>query len=193
MLLTHVSVPHIYNCLWSIFFFISFHSLFDIYTEPVTTTSSMANDTTAKTTNSTTYDKRNCYEYKMEGYSVADNPIANANKKLPSSSIFNDQKSVLAPKLTEFTSHITFDKLIELIDSEPKRIREWNAISSINTKILMRLCGGGEQGINNGTTGWGSPPSAPSVAAGKQHHISFLLVCVHALQPMCNIITQKYY
>lgn len=119
----------------------------------------MANDTTAKTTNSTVYDNCNRYEHEQ---SVADKQTVYANNKLPSPSISNDYTSVVADK-----SHISFEKLIELIDSEPKRIREWNAKSSFDASRLLRLCGGGEQGINNGTTGWGSPPSAPSAAPGK--------------------------
>lgn len=119
----------------------------------------MANDTTAKTTNSTTYD--NCNHYEIQENVVANKSAVNANNNLPSSSKSNDHSSA-----TKFTSHISFDKLIELIDSEPKRIREWNTKSTINASHFLRLCGGGEQGINNGTTGWGSPPTAPSVAAG---------------------------
>lgn len=123
----------------------------------------MANNTIAKTTNSTMYDNRNCYKVG----DVADKIILDAKhgNALPLPTISNDQTNVLA---CTFTSHISFDKLIELTDSEPKRVREWNAKPSTNTKRLMRLCGGGEQGINNGTTGWGSPPSAPSTTAGKK-------------------------
>lgn len=137
------------------------------YPGTATTTSSMANHTTAKTTNSTKCDSR--FKHDIEGNDVADKPTVNANNKLPSSSMSNDRTSVLS---TEFTSHISFDKLIELTNSEPKRIREWNAKSSTDAARLLRLCGGGEQGINNGTTGWGSPPTAPSAAAGKHRIIT---------------------
>lgn len=128
----------------------------------------MANDTTAKTTNSTTYDNRNRYEHENI---VANEPTVNANKMLPSSSMSNDHTNVLA---TKTTSHISFDKLIELLDSESKRIREWNTRSTVDAMRLLRLCGGGEQGINNGTTGWGSPPTAPSTAPGK--YTCFLVI-----------------
>lgn len=124
----------------------------------------MANDPTAKTTNSTTCDNRYRHEHEIQENIVANEPTVNANNKLPSPSMSNDHTNVLA---TKCTSHISFDKLIELIDSESKRIREWNTRSSIDAMRLMRLCGGGEQGINNGTTGWGSPPTAPSAAPGK--------------------------
>lgn len=122
----------------------------------------MANDTTAKTTNSTTFGNRNRYDHENV---VANEPTVNANNMLPSSmSMSNDHTNVLA---TKTTSHISFDKLIELLDSESKRIREWNTRSSpFNAMRLLRLCGGGEQGLNNGTTGWGSPPTAPSTAPG---------------------------
>lgn len=124
----------------------------------------MANDTTAKTKNSTTFDYRTRYEHEIqENVVIANKPTVNANNKLPSPSMANDHLNALA---TKSTSHISFDKLIELIDSEPKRIREWNTKSTINATRLLRLCGGGEQGINNGTTGWGSPPTAPGSAAG---------------------------
>lgn len=124
----------------------------------------MANDTTAKTTNYSMYENCNRYEHDEIEEIVVAKPTVNANNKLPSLSLTYDNASVLA---TKSTSHISFDKLIELIDSEPKRIREWDTKSLINVSRLLRLCGGGEQGINNGTTGWGSPPSAPSAAASK--------------------------
>lgn len=79
-------------------------------------------------------------------------------------------ENVPATKIS--TSHISFDKLIELIDSEPKRIRQWEqqTIQLNGTKPmlarLLRLCGGGEQAINNGTGGWGSPPSGTTTAPG---------------------------
>lgn len=136
---------------------------FHLQTGTVSTTSSMANDTTAKTKNSTTFDNHKRFEHEIQENVIANKPTVNANNKLPSPSMANDHNTALA---TKSTSHISFDKLIELIDSEPKRIREWNTKSTINVTRLLRLCGGGEQGINNGTTGWGSPPTAPSSAAG---------------------------
>lgn len=151
--------------------------IFYLFSTPgaATTTSSMANDTTAKTTNSTTYDYRKRYEHEIiqhENVIVADEPTVNANNMLPLlSNMSNDhneqQQQVLATKTK--SSHISFDKLIELLNSESKRICELNnATKSTDVAMrLLRLCGGGEQGINNGTTGWGSPPTAPSVAAGK--------------------------
>lgn len=119
----------------------------------------MANNTTAKTTNFTKYDNRNRYEHKNV---VANEPTVDVNNILPSS-MSNDHTIVLT---TRTTSHISFDKLIELMDSESKRIREWNKSSPFNAIHLLRLCGGGEQGINNGTTGWGSPPTAPTTVPG---------------------------
>lgn len=70
---------------------------------------------------------------------------------------------------------MSFDKLIELTESEPKRIREWERMqrtipptkqAPVRIARLLRLCGGGEQAINNGTTGWGSPPSGTTNTTG---------------------------
>lgn len=71
------------------------------------------------------------------------------------------------------SSHITFDRLIELLDSESKRIHESNDATK-STKVAvqkLRLCGGNDHEINHETTGPPALSSSTSAAPGKLPHL----------------------
>ncbi|XP_058056439.1 protein Gawky-like [Anopheles bellator] len=53
--------------------------------------------------------------------------------------------------------YTTFEKLVRCAEWE-RSVRKWTAWPMPR----MRLCGGGEDSINNGTSAWGTPPSATS-------------------------------
>ncbi|XP_053673778.1 protein Gawky-like [Anopheles nili] len=60
---------------------------------------------------------------------------------------------------TDGPSYTRFDELVRCTERE----RQWRlARSPIATMPRMRLCGGGEDSINNGTSAWGTPPGAAS-------------------------------
>uniref|UniRef100_A0A182RVN3 UBA domain-containing protein n=1 Tax=Anopheles funestus TaxID=62324 RepID=A0A182RVN3_ANOFN len=60
-------------------------------------------------------------------------------------------------KLGEST-YTHFDELVRCTERE----REWLRRGLSNGVLRLRLCGGGEDSINNGTSAWGTPPGASS-------------------------------
>lgn len=61
-------------------------------------------------------------------------------------------------------SYTSFDVLLKLVAHESELLKKYqNGQSSIQIPRSLRLCGGGEQALNNGTSGWGSPPTGGSI------------------------------
>jgi trinucleotide repeat-containing gene 6 protein len=50
----------------------------------------------------------------------------------------------------KMTSYVKYDDLVILAESEKQRLKHCSA-----KNIRLRLCGGGEDSLNNGTSGWG--------------------------------------
>ncbi|XP_062546140.1 protein Gawky-like isoform X1 [Armigeres subalbatus] len=64
------------------------------------------------------------------------------------------------------SSYTKFDELLALIANERALLKRAVIESQGNLRPRMRLCGGGEDSINNGTSAWGTPPaSANSTSA----------------------------
>lgn len=68
-------------------------------------------------------------------------------------------------KINNSTSnYMPFDVLLKYISNEPNLVKQYRKKYSTNQQPpSLRLCGGGEQALNNGTSGWGSPPTASSM------------------------------
>ncbi|XP_058815312.1 protein Gawky-like [Topomyia yanbarensis] len=69
-------------------------------------------------------------------------------------------QSVEAPSCRQGGSYTKFDDLLALVANEKALLKR--AIQESRGRPLprLRLCGGGEDSINNGTSAWGTPPSA---------------------------------
>lgn len=70
--------------------------------------------------------------------------------------------------LTSFVNgrapYISFDELVNYISREPEILRKYRKTqAACQQPLSLRLCGGGEQTLNNGTSGWGSPPASGSI------------------------------
>lgn len=62
------------------------------------------------------------------------------------------------------SNYMSFDLLLTYISNESKLVKQYRKKYSTNQQpSSLRLCGGGEQALNNGTSGWGSPPAASSM------------------------------
>ncbi|XP_035795528.1 protein Gawky-like [Anopheles albimanus] len=74
-------------------------------------------------------------------------------KKSAPSSVLGDGKTKTLNSLPAVTtsSFITFDELVRLCALQVSRL------SPVSTAVRLRLCGGGEESINNGTSAWGTP------------------------------------
>ena len=59
----------------------------------------------------------------------------------------------------KMTSYIKFDDLVILAENE-----KFILVNSSAKNIRLRLCGGGEDSLNNGTSGWGQVMSENSLA-----------------------------
>lgn len=75
-------------------------------------------------------------------------------------------------KIGNISNYMPFDLLLKYISNEQKLVKQYRKTFATNQQpSSMRLCGGGEQALNNGTSGWGSPPTASSM--GKCAQSSF--------------------
>lgn len=73
-------------------------------------------------------------------------------------------RDVKSMKWNAMCSYISFDVLLNYVSAEPETLKKYNELYSTCKKPrALRLCGGGEQALNSGTSGWGSPPAGGSM------------------------------
>ncbi|EAT40859.1 AAEL007449-PA [Aedes aegypti] len=81
--------------------------------------------------------------------------------------LINEQKiDDVSPSCSRHSSYTKFDDLLAMIANEKTLLQRLVSESQGRLRPRMRLCGGGEDSVNNGTSAWGTPPtSANSTSA----------------------------